>query len=190
MKNFLSNYFKSYDTPFDNAWKYTLIGLLFSLCLSVVSIFLIWFLNTPIFDFKGFLFKIIEELIKFKAPIILAIVSILFLCSVFTKNTGRTILYAFAIKLVTSSYLVLLITICISTAIVKNSFFEGEWLFKLPFSSEYPIMTVLLIIAIWFSTWYMALRMRLKRKEQFIPTENEQFIDVVVHLQNFFANKK
>ncbi len=188
MRDFLYNYLKSFNSPKMSAAKYTVIGAAFSSLLSILSVGVIWFVNTPLFDFRSVLFNIINELFLFKVPLLLVIIGIYFLITAFSKQTVKTIILAFVVKLLTSSFMTYLITVFISKLIIDNKWFEADWLIYLPYSSEYPIYSIIVILLMWGLTWHFALYKRLKLKLEF-KAKGVDHIDVIDKATTYLAPK-
>ncbi|WP_318410351.1 hypothetical protein [Photobacterium leiognathi] len=188
MRDFLYNFLKSFNSPKKSAAKYTVVGAVFSSLLSILSVGVIWFVNTPFFDFRSALFNIINELFLFKVPLLLVIIGFYFLITAFSKQAVKTVILAFVIKLLTTSFMTYLITVVISKCIIDNKWFEADWLIYLPYSYEYPIYSIVVMLLMWGLTWYFALYKRLKLKLEF-TAKGEVDIDVIDKATTYLAPK-
>jgi hypothetical protein len=147
------------EKPWRSALKYTLTAFVVSFFLSMFSIFMVWFSNTPFFDIRKFLNEVADQILVFRLSLMLVLVSIIISWAIINRNTSTSIFCALLIKIITGSYMTALITSSISRFMALSGWF-GNWTDYLPWSSIYPTIALPFTIMLWGGTWWGVLVLR------------------------------
>ncbi len=175
------------EHPWRSTVRYTATALLFSLALSLLTIFMVWFSNTPLFDIGKFFAKIAEQIIIFRLSLMLVLVGLIILWAILKRNTSTTIACALLIKIITGSYTTALITSSISRFMVVSGWF-GDWTDNLPWSSIYPTIALPFTVLLWSGTWWGVLVLR-NHVKSLARDEDREHFDVYDWLRQFFQRR-
>lgn len=179
LMKFVHTQLSGLKNPGRSAVKYTITGLVLSLFLSLLSIFMIWFSNTPIFDIRPFLKELADQILTFRLSIMLILVGVTISWAILKRKTSTTLACAVLIKLITGSYMTALITTGISRFMVQTGYF-GVWAEDyLPWSSMYPTIALPMTILLWGGTWWgvLVLRNHVKALARDAGTEHSDIYD-------------
>ena len=187
MYSFLAKLF-DFNDPLGSTWKYTLFNLAFCFVISLIGIVLIWFANTPFIDFKGIFAALIQDIIIYKLPLFMLVILFFMVFAIFTRKTALGVICAFTAKLVTTSYMVSLMTNALGTFIIKSDWIGGEWENHLPYSAGYPFYSLSFTIILWSGLWYTTLFLRLHVKNIY-ESNGKNHLDMFDKLGVFLTSK-
>lgn len=175
------------ENPLRSAAGYTMAGIVFSLLFSLLSIFMVWFSNTPFFDIRKFLAEVAEQILIFRLSLMLMLVGLILSWAILKRDTSTTIVCALLIKIITGSYMTALIMSSISRFMVFSGWF-GDWTDYLPWSSMYPTFALPFTVLLWGGTWWGVLFLR-NHVKYMARLAGREHVDVYDWLGRFFQRQ-
>ncbi|CAH6850721.1 membrane hypothetical protein [Vibrio chagasii] len=171
----------SLDSPLKSSVSYIKLNSI--LCLSFAIIILLFniIVNLDIWDFAWR--ALLSNISAYKDVVIFSFCSLVYIVVFLKRESNSTLFSAVIIKFVSTAYMVNMIFISLSMALMDLKILDmNEWGEILPYRFEYPIFAMIMLTLVWWSTWYASLKQR-----KVLKSEEPNHQDVFDHIRGWLS---
>ncbi len=153
------------NKPFKSSSEYVFFNATLCVFLAVLILLFNIIVNLDIWNFAWR--SLLSNISAYKDVAIFSFVSLVYVFFFIKRKSNNTLLTAFAIKFVSTAYMINMLFTTFSMLLMdKNILDVNKWGDILPYRYEYPYSAILLLMFVWWSTWYASLKQREILKEQ------------------------